>query len=100
MSQMLAGTIPTFTVGDRLRKARECTGLDQAAFAAELGVSRQTVSNNESGRTHPSRLVIRQWSLRTGVPLAWLESGKVPAEGGGGGGVQPSDMWPALTLAA
>ena len=75
MSIETTWTIPRFTVGDRLRKAREMTGLDQGAFAAELGVSRNTVSNAEQGRTRPRLLMLRAWSLRTGVPVEWLETG-------------------------
>lgn len=78
------GVIPRFTMGDRLRKAREMTGLDQTAFAAELGVSRQTVSNYELDNTKPRRLALRAWSLRTGVPIEWLEAGQTPKPHPGG----------------
>jgi hypothetical protein len=33
-----AGVIPEFTLGDRLRKARELTGLSIRRFADEIGV--------------------------------------------------------------
>lgn len=68
--------IPQFTVGDRLRKAREVTGLEQGEFAEALGVSRNTVGNYESGNTMRLKpIVLKAWSLRTGVPLVWLETG-------------------------
>ena len=38
-----AGVIPEFTLGDRLRKARELTGLSIRRFADEIGVSHTTV---------------------------------------------------------
>lgn len=96
-----AGVIPEFTMSDRLRKAREMTGLDQAEFAGELGVSRQTVSNYEMGNTTPRRLTLRAWSLRTGVPVVWLETGEVPPPGDGDGtsndarpeGLEPPTFW-------
>ena|SRR5665647_1187241 len=77
MSQQPAvGVIPEFTVGDRLRKAREHIGMDQIPFADELGVSRGTVSNYESGATtHLKPIVVRAWALRTGVPAEWLLTG-------------------------
>lgn len=75
-----AGVIPQFTVGDRLRKARELTGLDQAAFGEEIGVSRQSVGNYELEHTPPRKIVLRAWSMRTGVPVAWLEHGIIPEE--------------------
>lgn len=76
--------IPEFSVRDRLRKARELTGLDRQDFAAEIDVSRNTVTNYEMGHTTPKRLVLKAWALRTGVPLVWLETGIAPADDGGG----------------
>ena len=70
--------IPEFTIGDRLRKARELTGLDQGPFADEIGVSRGTVSNYEAGKTTAiKRLYLRTWAMRTGVPVEWLATGQV-----------------------
>ena len=86
MSQQLVGSIPEWSLADRMRKAREITGLDQSAFGEELGVSRATVSNAERGRTSPSRLLMRAWALRSGVPLQWLETGKDPRPDGGPNG--------------
>lgn len=88
-----AGLIPAFTIGDRLRKAREVTGLDQATFAAEAGISKNTVSNAETGARRPSRLVVRAWAMRSGVPVEWLETGQAPAgePGPDGGKYTPSD---------
>lgn len=70
--------IPKFTSGDRLRKARELTGMDQETFAELLGVSRGTVSNYERSRTmRRHAIVLRAWAMATGVPLYWLEGGGV-----------------------
>lgn len=69
------GIIPTFTLADRLRKARELTGLDQAPFAELAGVSRTTVSNAEQPGHRTSRLVIRAWATASGVSLDWLATG-------------------------
>ena len=84
MSQQAAGIIPQWSLADRMRKAREVTGLDQAEFGDRIGVSRGTVSNAERGNVSPSRLVIRAWALGSGVPLQWLETGKAPDEPGPG----------------
>lgn len=69
--------IPEWTMGDRLRKAREEAGLDQAALAEALGVSRATISNHEvgTGKRGTSRMMIRAWALATGVPAEWIETG-------------------------
>lgn len=51
--------IPGFS-GDRLRQAREAMGLNQATLAALLNVSRQAVSQYESGADRPSPSVFDQ----------------------------------------
>ena len=50
-------SIPEWTRGDRLRKARSLTGLTSREFAEEIGVSQKTVTDAEG--THV-----------TAVPLA------------------------------
>lgn len=75
--------IPEFNLSDRLRKARETTGLEQGDFAAEIGVSRGTVSNYEKGHVAPREIVLRAWALRTGVPVEWIRTGHAPANDGG-----------------
>src|SRR5690625_2722285 len=76
--------IPEFTVGDRLRKAREASGLGQTEFASELGISRNTVTNYERDHVAARRVVLLAWSMRTGVPLDWIRTGetKNPRPGG------------------
>lgn len=70
--------IPTFTLGDRLRKARQTTGLEQAEFADAVGIARTTVINYENDRVRPRTIVLRAWALRTGVPVHWLVNGESP----------------------
>ncbi len=48
------GEVPAWTVADRLRKAREHAGLEQAQLATDLGVSRNTVGNYEGGKVTPA----------------------------------------------
>ena len=73
--------IPSWTVGDRCRKAREDSGHGSAEFADLIGVSRNTVGNVEAGRVQPRKIVLNAWALVTGVPLVWLRDGVVPAGG-------------------
>lgn len=61
-----------WTIGDRLRKARETAGLEQQELADIIGISRNTVSNYEKGRTQPRMLELREWSAATAVDLHWL----------------------------
>lgn len=83
--QSAAGIIPTFTIYDRLRKAREVSGLDQAALADAIGVTRASVSAYETGRVaKPRKIVLNAWALATGVPVQWLETGVAPVPGDDG----------------
>lgn len=85
---MTTQTIPEWLLTDRLRKAREHAGIEQAAMAAWLGVSRNTVGNYENGRTRPRLIVLRAWAQATSVDLAWLTGeatrDEAPATVGGG----------------
>lgn len=82
--------IPQWTLGDRLRKARQLTGLGTREFADKIGVSHGTITNAEGGRHGVRKITLNAWSLATGVPVEWLETGHVnnpPGPGGGGNSV-------------
>lgn len=108
MSTSTVGVIPVFTEADRMRKARELTGLDRAQFADLVGVSAKTVLNYETGATTRVKpLVRRAWAMATGVPASWLETGETPRSGDPIGGLlnpcaardsnpEPSDYGPVL----
>ena len=66
------GAVPQWTLGDRLRKAREHAGLKQAELAQMIGIARSSVVSYESDRTVPSRPVVLSWSMATGVPTEWV----------------------------
>lgn len=72
----VAAAIPQWTTGDRLRKAREFSGLTQRQLADEIGVSNRSISAYEQGAT-ARRPVLLSWAVRTGVPLEWLQTGSV-----------------------
>ena len=87
-AQSVTGTVPEFSVHDRLRKAREHSGLSQLELAEAMAVSRNTVSNYESGAvTNLRKLVLNAWALSTGVPVEWLRTGKTdpPSDDPNGG---------------
>lgn len=91
MSTQTVGMIPEWTVGDRLRKAREWRGLTQYELASAVGVSRNSVSNYEVGATEPRRIVLNAWAMATGVSLNWLLS-----EGGTPPGLHSDQKPPGL----
>lgn len=83
--RLTAGFIPEWTLGDRLRKARESTGLSMGEFAEKVGISRVTVGNAESGKKQPLEVTLKRWALATGVNYEWLLTGKTPPPGQGDG---------------
>lgn len=70
---MATTTRPTFTLGDRLRKAREHAGLTQSEMRIAVGAHPSTQSRWESDKTTPSALQMRAWADTTGVDLEWLD---------------------------
>lgn len=67
---------PTFTLGDRIRKARTAAGLSQAAIADRLGVNRNTVVLWEHDDAQPRTASLIAVAAVTETDLEWLE-GKV-----------------------
>lgn len=78
-----------WTLGDRLAKAMRTAKISSGEMAAYLGVSRNTISNYIHDGSHPTRATVIAWSMRTGVPLAWLETGHLP----GGGDGEGAEWW-------
>ncbi len=64
--------VPVWTLGDRLRKAREDAGYSQLELAQIIGISRATVGNAELGDRRPLPITLNAWSDATGVALSWL----------------------------
>jgi DNA-binding XRE family transcriptional regulator len=87
--------IPQWDLSDRLRKAREFAGYEQADLERLTGLSRATISNYERGRTKPSKASMNLWSLATGVSLNWLVNGESPdPQSGPGLSVRPEGFEP------
>ncbi|RXZ51919.1 helix-turn-helix domain-containing protein [Agromyces binzhouensis] len=63
---------PAWSLADRLRKAREEAGLEQAELAEIAGLSRATISAAENGHRRPAKATIAMWALATGVSRDWL----------------------------
>lgn len=69
--------VPEWTIGDRMRKAREFAGMTQSEMAQLLQVGRRTVTRVETSASKPKRGVMMAWALATGVPVDWLETGRM-----------------------
>jgi transcriptional regulator with XRE-family HTH domain len=80
--------IPQWTVGDRLRKAREDADLGVEEIAVLMGRNRNTVTRYERART-ADLLVVRAYSMLTNTPMEWLLTGHGPDDGNGEGVTAP-----------
>lgn len=87
-TQPEGGTVPVWTMGDRLRKARAMSGLTLREFADQIGVSHGSITNAENDRVTVRPITLNAWALATGVSREWLETGEgdpVPAPPPGDG---------------
>jgi transcriptional regulator with XRE-family HTH domain len=64
--------VPVFSLGERIRKAREDAGMSQQQFADELGIDRKTVGNWEADRNQPRYRDLMLISSVADVSLEWL----------------------------
>jgi transcriptional regulator with XRE-family HTH domain len=69
-----SGMIPEWTLGDRLRKARQIAGLSQRQIAAAIGERASTYAMWEADSAFPRDLETRveRISAVTGVSALWL----------------------------
>ena len=84
-----------WTIGDRLRIARESVSESQSEFAEISGIARGTISRYENDAVRPKVLYVRQWALATGYSLEWLMTGSIPVRPPGGEAVTlqyPGDL--------
>ena len=64
-------TIPAWTLGDRLAKARQTRHLSQTEMAHLLGLSLRSVNRYEVGALEPKRQTLLAWAMATGVDPEW-----------------------------
>lgn len=72
--------VPVWTMGDRLRKAREIANIGVAEMAERLDRQRKAVSRYERSRI-VDQLVLRAYAQETGVSYTWLATGMEPHGG-------------------
>lgn len=68
-------TAPTWTLCERMAKARRFAGITQIEMAEQLGVNPATINRWEKGASKVTRADVIAWAYVTGVELAWLEEG-------------------------
>lgn len=65
-------TFPTWTLQDRITKARTHAGLNQSELAQKMGLSRNTLGRWESGFNTPTEKNLQALAEATGVPVEWF----------------------------
>lgn len=75
------GAIPQWDRADRLAKSLAHAHVSVQEMAEYLGVSRNTIGNYLGRRTEPDKRTVTLWALRTGVPLAWIQTGSTDGTG-------------------
>lgn len=85
-SIQMGGKVPNWTIADRVRKAREFSGLKQLDLAESVGMARTSLARIEQGKSEPRRTTLIAIAFATGVSLDWLEHGETPAPDNPGGG--------------
>jgi len=76
MDNEIAGSSWEWTIADRLRKARESTGMDKTEFAKITDISRTVVANLEKGVGPYKQYYLLTWAKFTDVSFEWLMTGK------------------------
>lgn len=75
MTTAYRAVVPTWTLADRLTKAREHAGLKQEELAELIEVSARTIGKYERGQSTPKRSTLMAWAIATNVPPRWLAEG-------------------------
>lgn len=77
-------TIDKVLFGERLKHAREASGMSQKLMASRLGVRSTTINKWESGKEDPRANRLQMIASLLNVPLLWLLAGgqQVPDRGG------------------
>lgn len=65
-------------LGDRMRKARKRSGVEQSVIAETIGVSPATISHWERGRGRPRLSDYKEIARLLRVPYEWLLTGQYP----------------------
>ena len=72
------GAANPFHMGDRIRKARERTGMNRQDFAHAVGIHRETLAKYEDTGHGVKRPALLSIAMSSGVRQEWLETGELP----------------------
>ena len=76
---------PAWSLGDRIRKARDIAGMNQHDFAVAIGVPDGSLANWETDRAKPRDIVAvaKRIELLTRIPAGWVLGIENSPDGGG-----------------
>ena len=77
---MTTAVVPDFTLGDRITKAREVTGMTQAQFAQACGFVLKTYQRWERDELEPPKATQIGIAVTSGVSVSWLLTGVADTE--------------------
>lgn len=83
---------PAWSLGDRIRKARDLAGMNQHDFAVAIGVPDGSLANWETDRAKPRDIVAvaKRIELLTRIPAGWTLGIEDSPDGGGPSGLAPT----------
>jgi transcriptional regulator with XRE-family HTH domain len=88
------GNVPTWTFGDKVRKARDISGLLQKEFAAAIDITASSLAAYETGRSTPrfndAPRIAKRIQMLTSIPFEWFLVEDVPTPTDGNDGWAPS----------
>ncbi|MDF1705054.1 MAG: helix-turn-helix transcriptional regulator [Aeromicrobium sp.] len=73
--------IPTWTLAEKLQKARKTAGISRADMAQRLGKAERTVISWECSEREPHITLVERWAHLTSVDFDWLSEGVVRPKG-------------------
>jgi transcriptional regulator with XRE-family HTH domain len=71
-------SVPEFTMGDRIRRARMNAGYKQQDIEDETGISRNSITAWEHDARMPSAALLRVLANYLNVPVEWIIQGTTP----------------------
>ena len=91
MTVTALGIVPEWDLADRLRKARQFTGMTQKEFAFMIGISAPRYTQWECGNNGPRNVVEVAQIIQefTGIAAAWILGLDLPPEIGPGKPMAP-----------
>ena len=84
------------SIGKNIKQFRTAKGISQEDLASDLFVTRQTISNYETGRSFPDVDMLQKIAIALDVDLLWLLYGRPASHNKKRMQKQPFSLWDFL----